>query len=164
MKRIRYIFLLLIVSCSISCRKQLPTLPANSYRISISKSSSTDLCIVREYTISTSCLVFSAFEQRGGRDSSMISPNTTARVEATVRMEQEGDELSVLMDIVVLDAGGVAKSHEQLTVPANTRLSSLIVENEATGIHSDQKELIKVSHGQQFMRLAVLKELPEQLP
>ena len=94
----------------------------------------------------------------------MMSANTAARIEATMRMEREGDESSVSMEIVVRTEGGVARSEERLTVPASTRLSSLVVENEVEGIHSGQKELIKVAHGQHFMRLALLKELPEQLP
>ncbi len=164
MKNTLHLLLLFIVSCSTSCSEQSATLPPGSYEVSVSRVSSTDRCIVRNYTINTSCVVFSAFEQQGGRNSSMMSANTAARIEATVRMEREGDELSVSMEVVVRTEGSVARSEERLTVPANTRLSSLVVENEVEGVHSGQKELIRVSHGQHFMRLALLKELPEQLP
>ena len=164
MKQSLCMFALVFMTCICSCRKQPPALPANSYRTAIDIATNTDHLIEKTYTIETSRLIYIAFEQPGGRNSSSISSNTTVEVAATIKLEPYGDKSRLFVNVVIQMPSGAAKWKEQMFVPVNTELSEIVTEKGLEGIHTDQMELIRASHGNQFIRLAVLKELPDQLP
>ena len=164
MKQPLFIFALVFMTCICSCRKQSPALPPDSYRIAIDTTTNTDHHIEKTYSIETAGLAFIAFEQPGGRNSSSISSNSTVEVAATLKIEPYEDKSRLIMNVVIQMPSGTAKWKEQMFVPVNTKLSEIVIEKGSEGIHTDQMELIKASHGNQFIRLAVLKELPDQLP
>ena len=164
MKQPLFIFALVFMTCVCSCRKQSPALPANSYKIAIDTTVNTARLIEKTYTIETSGLIYIAFEQPGGRNSSSIASNTTIEVAVTIKMEPYEDKLRLFMNVVIQMPSGTAKWKEQMFVPVNTKLSEIVTEKGSEGIRTDQMELIRASHGSQFIRLAVLRELPNQLP
>ena len=164
MKQSLSIFALVLMTCICSCRKQSPALPANSYRVAIDTTTNSDHLIEKTYTIQNSGLIYIAFEQPGGRNSSSISSNTTVEVSVTIKTEPYEDKLRLFMNVVIEMPSGTAKWKEQMFVPVDTKLSKIVIEKGSEGIHADQIELIRASHGNQFIRLAVLRELPDQLP
>ena len=79
MKQSLFIFLLVFMTCICSCRKHSPALPANSYKVTTDIATNTDRLIKKTYTIETAGLIYVAFEQPGGRNSSSISSDTSKR-------------------------------------------------------------------------------------
>ena len=164
MKQPLFIFALVFMTCICSCRKQSPALPPDSYRIAIDTTTNTDHYIEKTYSIETAGLAFIAFEQPGGRNSSSISSNTKVEVTATLKIEPYEDKSRLMMNVVIQMPSGVARWEEKMLIPVNTKLPEMVIEKGLAGIHTGQMELIRASHGDQFVRLVVLKELPDQLP